>query len=689
MIKLNEAGLPQLIDLVPALDQLNTKQKTNKRLATLLAVMQSQSDAIAANIDLLYQSWFIETCDDWTVSYIAKLIGLPSDLANASNIARQRALVANTLLYRSYRGTAHALSCAIQDASGWPVMVVEGIEKQLTSAQADIPPKDQPTIFAIDGLEESASPPSPHSDDRTMYSIYKTPITPPTDKDAVAIYYWRDQVIERSGIEAAPMGDNVFYFDPAARALPLMIPLWGPGDTASELPIQLPVPTAFTRLRLSEMLELGDSSPLQRTLRIFVDGTAIHSSRIFARDLSKKITKKETSALKKAARTGTLALVDPELGAVKIFCGPEDNQSQPLKIHSNHWATANGDIGGGIYDRSSRMIISDAATWSVLISQAATAQSKPPAGFDAVYSDLEHALEAWQKNKHAETVIHLADNNRHALPEGSLTIGDNINVVAIQAAQGFQPTLTGDLKLQGAAHAEVWISGCYLIGDFSITGGLNAILVDCTLWPSQENAINYQPDGQGISSARHSRVDLDHCISGPLKLAGRDCVLSVSDSIIDGMGGPALSGPEDVILDELGQVSDLPIGSAVAASNTSFLGDVYTLQLLSTVNTLVVGKIDTPRHKKQTPSDGIWVSDSHVPQIDMISRQSGMPGYGVLGAHNPVELLEGASDGSEFGAWHSSFNAARLKAAQKITNHYCPIGMRAELIDTGLPPAKR
>jgi len=118
VIKLNEVGLPQLIDLVPPLDQLNNNQKTNKRLATLLAVMQSQSDAIAANIELLYQSWFIETCDDWTVSYKAKLIGLPSDLSDASNISRQRALVANTLLYRSYRGTARALGCAIQDASG-------------------------------------------------------------------------------------------------------------------------------------------------------------------------------------------------------------------------------------------------------------------------------------------------------------------------------------------------------------------------------------------------------------------------------------------------------------------------------------------------------------------------------------------------------------------------------------------
>ena len=688
MIKLNEVGLPQLIDLVPPLDQLNSKQKSNQRLATLLAVMQSQSDAIAANIDLLYQSWFIETCDDWTVSYIAKLIGLPSDLSDAGNIARQRALVANTLIYRSYRGTAHALSCAIQDASGWPAMVVEGIEKQLTSALADIPSEDQPIIFSAEQDDQYAAPPSPHSTDRTIYSIYQTPITPPTSSDAIAIYYWRDQVIERSGIEAAPVGDNVFYFDPAARALPLMIPLWGLGGAAGDLPVQLPVPTALTNLKLSKILEQQDSS-LEKLLRIFVNGTAVPLSRIFARDLENKLTKKETSALNKAAKDGTLVLVDPEIGAVKIFCGPKENQSRPPKVHSNHWTTAMGDIGGGLYDRSSRMITADATTWSILISENASSQTKPPAGFDAVFKDLEHALKAWKKNKRAETVIHLADNNRHVLPRGALTIGNEINIVAIQAAQGFQPTLVGDLILQGAAQAEVWISGCYLTGGFSITGGLNAILVDCTLWPSQENAINYHPANQKSSTARHSRVDLDHCLSGPLKLAGRDCVLSVNNSIIDGMGGAALSGPEDIILDELGQVIHQPIGSAVATSNTSFLGDIYTLQLLSTVNTLVIGKIDTPRHKKEKPSDGIWISDNHAPQVDIISRVSGMPGYAVLGAHNPIELLQGAEDNSEFGAWHNSYNAARLKAAQKIIKHYCPIGMTAKLIDTGLMPAKR
>lgn len=687
MIKLNEVGLPRLIDLVPPLDRLNTSQQSNKKLETLLAILQSQSDAIAANIGLLYQSWFVETCDDWTVSYIAKLIGLPSDLSDASHIARQRALVANTLIYRSYRGTAAALSCAIQDASGWPVMAVEGIDRQFTSAQAHILPGDQPRTLDIDAGDKPATPPMDPTPDHTSYTIYKTPITPPTNSDTVAVYYWRDQVVERSGIEAAPMGDDLFYFDPAARPIPLMAPHWGSSDPTGTLPMPIPIPTALTQLELSEMLENGDSS-LAKVLKIFVNGTALSPLSIFAGDLQNGLNKEKTAALTSLAKNGTLVLVDPEMGALKLFSCEAEDLDCSVKIHSNHWASAAGDIGGGIYDRSSRMLSPDATTWSVLISGKATPQTKPPEGYDAVYPNLEKALKAWGKKKQAETVIHLVDNNRHALPETHLILGEDISTLAIQAAQGFQPTLTGNIVLRGTAQNEIWISGCYLTGVLSVTGGLNAVFVDCTLWPPQSNMLNFQHAPESLSAENHSRIDFDHCLTGSLILAGQDCVLSLSDCIVDGRGGASLSGPTEVGRDDEGAIGQ-PIGAAVAATDTTFLGDVYTLQLLGTVNTLIVGELYTSSHKTEDPKDGIWVSKSHQPQVEIVSHISGMPGYAVLGPHNLLELLEGGTDASEFGAWHDNFNAARLKAAQKMINHYCPIGMTVELIDTGLTPSKR
>ncbi|MCG8491027.1 MAG: phage tail protein, partial [Sneathiellales bacterium] len=185
MLKLNDAGLPDLLDLIPPLDRLNPDKKENEELAILLSVLQSQSDAIAANIDLLYDNWFIESCSDWVVPYIAELLEIPSELADAVQIPRQRALVANTIAYRAYRGTARALECALQDATGWPVFLVEGLARQFTSTQHLLHGSKQPTLLNMLTEESLLPPPSPFNDFRTSYSIYQTPSSPTTASDKV------------------------------------------------------------------------------------------------------------------------------------------------------------------------------------------------------------------------------------------------------------------------------------------------------------------------------------------------------------------------------------------------------------------------------------------------------------------------------------------------------------------------
>ena len=44
-------------------------------LRQLLRVIAEQVDLIDKDIAQLYDNWFIETCDDWVVSYIGDLIG--------------------------------------------------------------------------------------------------------------------------------------------------------------------------------------------------------------------------------------------------------------------------------------------------------------------------------------------------------------------------------------------------------------------------------------------------------------------------------------------------------------------------------------------------------------------------------------------------------------------------------------
>ena len=72
-------------------------------LGVLLDLLADQSGIVGEDIARLYDEWFIETCSDWVVPYIGALVRartLPSATPDG-----QRLFVANTIAYRSRKGT--------------------------------------------------------------------------------------------------------------------------------------------------------------------------------------------------------------------------------------------------------------------------------------------------------------------------------------------------------------------------------------------------------------------------------------------------------------------------------------------------------------------------------------------------------------------------------------------------------
>jgi hypothetical protein len=107
-------------------------------LRALLRVLSEQVTIVEADIAHLYDNWFIETCDDWVVPYIADLIGYqpvndPTQHAQSSGTPARAGLrflvprreVAETLALRQGKGTIATLERIASDVSGWPVRVVE------------------------------------------------------------------------------------------------------------------------------------------------------------------------------------------------------------------------------------------------------------------------------------------------------------------------------------------------------------------------------------------------------------------------------------------------------------------------------------------------------------------------------------------------------------------------------------
>jgi hypothetical protein len=107
-------------------------------LRALLQVIAEQVSVVDDDLWRLYRNWFIETCDDWAVPYIADLVdyrpvteaGLPGAVATREGRLRNRVLisrrdVADTIRDRRRKGTLGQLNALSGDVAGWPSRAVE------------------------------------------------------------------------------------------------------------------------------------------------------------------------------------------------------------------------------------------------------------------------------------------------------------------------------------------------------------------------------------------------------------------------------------------------------------------------------------------------------------------------------------------------------------------------------------
>ncbi|UCD63152.1 MAG: hypothetical protein JSW34_10405 [Candidatus Zixiibacteriota bacterium] len=92
------------------------------QLKAYLEAMEKVFEAIHANIESLYHDFFIDTCDDWVIPYIADLVGT-SHLSGESSTLR--ADVADTIFLRRRKGTLSAIERLAANLTGWAARSVE------------------------------------------------------------------------------------------------------------------------------------------------------------------------------------------------------------------------------------------------------------------------------------------------------------------------------------------------------------------------------------------------------------------------------------------------------------------------------------------------------------------------------------------------------------------------------------
>src|SRR6266567_8584383 len=111
----------RLYDLLPVVHRLRDAEQ-GYPLQALLRVITEQVNVVEDDIAQLYENWFIETCQDWVVSYIGDLLGYrvvheagePGDVLTIEERLRNKILiprrdVANTIHDRRRKGTLKLL----------------------------------------------------------------------------------------------------------------------------------------------------------------------------------------------------------------------------------------------------------------------------------------------------------------------------------------------------------------------------------------------------------------------------------------------------------------------------------------------------------------------------------------------------------------------------------------------------
>ena len=322
----------------------------------------------------------------------------------------------------------------------------------------------------------------------------------------------------------------------------------------------------------------------------------------------------------------------------------------------------------------------------------------------------------------------IVDSRSYALP-ATIKLPDGCRL-AIEAQSGQRPVLTTgsggfSIDADGTApdpdeRAQLTLSGVVVEGFVHATGDLAGVrIIHSTIAPGRSIAEGTAPstdpsiviDGAGPGGAvinAHLELQLASSVAGPISCPETCRALQVLDSIVDGLGGAAISASGGGHAAPLTIQRSTVLGAVAVheleASESLFTGnvDVARTQAGCVRFSFVPRGSRTPRRHRCQPDLGIrarldaaLADDPALPQAEQDAIRAfvagwlvpsfatvayGQPEYCQLRLTAPLEIRTGAEDGSEMGVY------CQLKQPQRESNlrirldEYLPFGLEAGLI---------
>jgi hypothetical protein len=717
----------RLYELLPAVYRLRDAER-GYALRDLLRVAAEQADVVQADLERLYDAWFIETCDDWLVPYIGDLVGWrpvheagqPGDPRLAREAARNRILlprrdVAHTVRHRRRKGTLALLELLARDVASWPARAVESYRLLGWSQHVNHAwPRRARTLDLRrgDDLDRLDGP----FDECAHRPDVRTPVSARTrgffGVPHVVLWACRLRAFSVTGTPAYcrdKVGRNCYTFSVLGNNSPLFVePV--PEASLDAVAGELNLPVPIRRRALHE--RRGDFYGAGRSLRVFRDA---RDAEVPAQDL----VVADLSAWTPPTQPGQVA-IDPVLGRL-VF---RDDEAPRRGVWVDYRYGFSAEIGGGEYPRR----LSQPAGALVL-----------RVGAGAEHARLQDALAAWAQAAPRDAVIEIVDSDvyveplRIAVPPGAS--------LQLRAAEGARPvlrlldwqtSLADSLALEIGAGGGVTLDGLLITGRAvsvrpgapgEVQSGCDAarlVIRHCTLVPGLSLGLDCACEHPSEPSLEieglDGRVVIEHSIVGAIRVTADEVQseplrLDIGDSIVDATSeeGDALSRFDGRLAHAVLRVRRSTIFGAVHVHAVE-LGEDTLFQGLLRVARRQVGclrfssvlKLDglrTPRRHACQPDlaeaaavaalpgspsaaekDAARAEAREIVRPRFASRRYGTPAYARLHDEAAPEIRRGASDESEMGAFHDLYEpqrAANLRARlDEFTPAGCLVGVR-------------
>ena len=743
-----------LYDLLPAFYRMRDSE-AGWPLRALLEVVQEQANLVQEDIDQLYDNWFIETCQSWVVPYIGDLIGhrmvhdgghsggeSTAEERRRNQILIPRRDVANTLRYRSQKGSLALLELLAADVAGWPARAVEFYRSVLFAQSLNHIRQERGRVVDLrrgDALDRLDGP-----FDELAHSIDVRRINSPRSRGLhnipnVGLFAWR---IRPYSVSLTPaycleeVGPHCYTFSVVGNDTALYTSRRqesGPSAIAGEVNLPTPIRRRAFKDRMSAYY--GRNRSLMVWKGQGRNRRAVPRDDIVAADL--------TGWQYRTSR-GRIA-VDPVLGRISFPPG-----ELPKGVWVSYHYGFSGDLGGGEYDRPvedprefTLYRVGEAANFKFHRIRAAYEQWRRdlqavlgPAEGSGVEpgspndGDNEQAAvmeeRAVRQLRHA--VIEVGDGGVYS-EQLAFEIGDGESLV-LRAAKGARPVIRlldwqtdypDSLTVSGGPTSRFTMDGLLVTGrGVRLEGPLGEIAIrHSTLVPGWMLHPNCEPRRPAEPSLEVRSVEgdvrIEHSIIGSIQVfqdevRSEPVSITVSDSILDA------TDPDREALGAPGW----PLAHAVVTlRRVTVLGRVLTHAIELAEDCIFLGRVlvarrqrgcmrfcyvppgsRTPRRYNSQPDGVLAAVDERIARGELSSdagerlrlreelrvhpefnsKRYGLATYGQLAETCAGEISAGAHDEAEMGAFHDLLQPQRAANLGARLSEFTPAGFEVGLI---------